>query len=284
MGTDMTMRNARAALSGDADAIADPWSHRASDADHISDRLHHGGPRSRMVPTWPLLVLALPAAVAVWSGWVGIGQMTGFGIVHPLPGIWDSLQIDTAVTLPVGVEAYAAMALHAWLTSSRTVSARTRRFARWSAIGALALGVVGQVAYHLLAEAHVTRAPWQVTTLVASLPVVVLGLGTALAHMLHADTAADGLGPCLPDLAAHAGPADEDHADHVGETGEPSREEPRHGDEAGVAIDALVAAGQRVSRRGLRAAGFRGSNAELGDLARRLRRERTDAVTSARQW
>jgi hypothetical protein len=40
--------------------------------------------------SWPLLVLAAPAAVAVWSGWAGIGRMTGFGMVHPLPGIWDS--------------------------------------------------------------------------------------------------------------------------------------------------------------------------------------------------
>jgi hypothetical protein len=31
----------------------------------------------RAMRSWPLLVLALPAAVAVWSGWVGIGQMTG---------------------------------------------------------------------------------------------------------------------------------------------------------------------------------------------------------------
>jgi hypothetical protein len=104
-----------------------------------------------------LLVLALPAAVAVWSGWVGIGQMTGFGIVQPLPGIWDSLRIDTAVTLPVGVEAYAAMALRAWLTSSRVIGSRTRRFARWSAIGALGLGVAGQVAYHLLATGRGPR-------------------------------------------------------------------------------------------------------------------------------
>jgi hypothetical protein len=83
---------------------------------------------------WPLLILALPAAVAVWSGWVGIGQLTGFGQVHPLPGIWDSFHLDTAVTLPVGVEAYAAYALRAWLSASTAVSARTRRFARRSAI------------------------------------------------------------------------------------------------------------------------------------------------------
>jgi hypothetical protein len=71
----------------------------------------------RAVRSWPLLVLALPAAVAVWSGWVGIGQMTGFGVVRPLPGIWGSLHLNTAVTLPVGVEAYAAYALRAWLST-----------------------------------------------------------------------------------------------------------------------------------------------------------------------
>jgi hypothetical protein len=63
--------------------------------------------------SWPLLVLAVPAAAEVWSGWVGIAQKTGFGIVSPLPGIWSSLRLDTAVTLPVGVECYAAYALRA---------------------------------------------------------------------------------------------------------------------------------------------------------------------------
>ena len=63
--------------------------------------------KHRPVRSWPLLALAAPAAVAVWSGWVGIGQMTGFGQIHPLPGIWDSLRVDTAVTLPIGVETYA---------------------------------------------------------------------------------------------------------------------------------------------------------------------------------
>jgi hypothetical protein len=40
---------------------------------------------------------------AVWSGWVGIGQMTGFGEIRPLPGIWDSLYIDAAVSSPSSV-------------------------------------------------------------------------------------------------------------------------------------------------------------------------------------
>ncbi len=54
----------------------------------------------RTVRSWPLLVLAAPAAAEVWSGWVGIAQKTGFGLVSPLPGIWPSLHLDTAITLP----------------------------------------------------------------------------------------------------------------------------------------------------------------------------------------
>jgi len=34
----------------------------------------------------------------------------------------------------IGVKAYAAYALRAWLASEHAVSARTRRFAKWSAI------------------------------------------------------------------------------------------------------------------------------------------------------
>ena len=136
--------------------------------------------------SWPLLVLAAPAAAEVWSGWVGIAQKTGFGLVSPLPGIWPSLHLDTSITLPVGVEAYAAYALRAWLTGGHAVSGRTRRFAKWSAICSFALGMAGQVAYHLLAQAGTARAPWPVTTIVSCLPVLVLAMGTTLAHMLRA--------------------------------------------------------------------------------------------------
>jgi hypothetical protein len=100
-----------------------------------------GGDRSaavssgaRTVRSWPLLVLAAPAAAEVWSGWVGIAQKTGFGLVSPLPGILPSLHLDTSITLPVGVEAYAAYALRAWLASEQSISGQTRRFAKWSAI------------------------------------------------------------------------------------------------------------------------------------------------------
>lgn len=138
---------------------------------------------ARPVRAWPLLLLAVPAGVAIWTGWVGLGELTGFGTVHPLPGIWDGLQLDTAITLPIGMEAYAGYALRAWLTPG--TPARARRFAKRSAIGALVLGALGQIAYHLMAAAHVTAAPWPITTLVACLPVAVLGMGAALAHLLR---------------------------------------------------------------------------------------------------
>jgi hypothetical protein len=132
---------------------------------------------SRSVRCWPLVVLAAPAAVEVCSGWVGIAQKTGFGLVSPLPGIWPSLHVDTSITLPVGVEAYAAYALRAWLGGEPSVGGRTRRFAKWSVICSFALGMAGQVAYHLLAQAGAARAPWPVTTLVSCLPVLVLAMG-----------------------------------------------------------------------------------------------------------
>jgi hypothetical protein len=161
-----------------------------SDAVLASDRSGTVRDHAKTMRSWPLLVLAVPAAPEVWSGWVGIAQKTGFGQVSPLPGIWPSLHLDTTVTLPVGVEAYAAYALRAWLDTSPAVSDRTRRFARRSAIFSFALGMAGQVAYHLLAQAGAARAPWIITTIVSCLPVLVLAMGTTLAHMLRADAQA----------------------------------------------------------------------------------------------
>ena len=44
----------------------------------------------------------------------------------------------------VGVEAYAAYALRAWLAREDWISDRTRRFAKWSAIFSFVLGMAGQ--------------------------------------------------------------------------------------------------------------------------------------------
>ncbi|MEU2258562.1 hypothetical protein ABZ540_35960 [Nocardia xishanensis] len=159
---------------------------------------------------WPVILMALSAFVSIWSGWVGLGEMTGFGVVEVLPGISD-FKLNTAITLPIGVEAYASYALYVWL-SGRTRTDGTRRFAKWSAIASLTLGAAGQIAYHLLmqtqrdeleaakAEAAETArrtgqdlvevhaiAPWWITTFVACLPVIVVGMGAALAHMVRSE-------------------------------------------------------------------------------------------------
>ncbi|MBQ1060067.1 ABC transporter permease [Micromonospora sp. C41] len=150
---------------------------------------HPGTPEAdkprRRAAVWPVVLLALPAFVAIWSGWVGLGGLTGFGVVHPLPGIADSVSLNTAITLPIGVETYGAYALYVWL--SGRVPARARTFAKWSAIGSLVVGALGQVAYHLLVAAGWTSAPWWITTLVSCLPVAVLGMGAALAHLVRED-------------------------------------------------------------------------------------------------
>jgi hypothetical protein len=146
-------------------------------------------PTSRRPKSWPLVVLTFPAMVAIWGGWVDMGRLTGFGVVHPFPGIpgLDDVAMNLAITLPVSLETYAAYALYVWLSGQ--VPAAARAFAKRSAIGSLVLGAAGQVAYHLMVAAGMVRAPWWITTIVACLPVAVLGMGAALRHLVHAEEA-----------------------------------------------------------------------------------------------
>ena len=228
-------------------------------------------------------------------------------MVPLLPGIWSSLRLDTAVTLPVGVECYAAYALRAWLATGHAISDRTRRFARASAVFSFALGMAGQVAFHLMDQNHITRAPWGITTLVSCLPVLVLGMGTALAHMLREDAAAaDRARPDAPGPVTHTLPTcspgeqsgdqpDQNPPDRTAtEDRPPDRtvtppqcdghdmaEDPAPAPRAaGTDIDhargiarELAGAGQRVSRRALRSRGVKGSNEALNALALRLSAE-----------
>jgi hypothetical protein len=133
--------------------------------------------------TWPVLILCLPAFVAIWGGWVEMGRLTGFGRVTLLPGIADNFQLNTAITLPIGVETYAAYALFVWLSGRATGDARA--FAKYSALASLGLGGLGQIAYHLMNAAGWASAPWPITAVVACIPVAVLGMGAALAHLMH---------------------------------------------------------------------------------------------------
>lgn len=159
---------------------------------------------TKPVRAWPLALMALPAAVSIWAGWVGLGSMAGFGPVHLLPGIAPHFVVDTSITLPVGLEAYAAFALGAWLRPG--VPDAARKFAKWSAIGALALGMAGQAAYHLLAAFRITRAPVFVIVLVACIPIAVIGFGAALAHLIRSGGEESSEQPARRELAILAAP------------------------------------------------------------------------------
>jgi hypothetical protein len=173
--------------------------------------------------------------------------------------------------------------------------------------------MAGQVTYHLLAQAGTTRAPWAITTIVSCLPVLVLALGTTLAHMLHADTtAADPPHSQAAGPATHRSPA-RPHADQAGPgqdqaprhqaptgSGPPARTtlSPRqdHSATARTARPApraaqpqmhqaqliarkLAAEGKPVSRRALRNSGARGSNQALNTLARKVSAEQAAKPT-----
>ena len=165
----------------------------------------------------------------------------------------------------------------------------------------LALGMAGQVTFHLLAQAGMARAPWAITTIVSCLPVLVLAMGTTLAHMLRADADAvdaldsgtgppavlrspeDQAGPCL--RGPEAGRGRSVRQDQNALTPRPQRDHGTAGpglwpaqpqvDQARVIAQRLAAAGKPVSRRALRSGGVTGSNEALNTLARILSTELT---------
>jgi hypothetical protein len=170
--------------------------------------------------------------------------------------------------------------------------------------------MAGQIAYHLLAHAGTARAPWPVTTIVSCLPVLVLAMGTALAHMLRADADADDTpdsrtGPpaVLRSLSWSSedqdGPdrrrpdADRDGSarrdqngpdpgpqDGPGISGSGPRPAQPQLERARIVARRLAAAGKPVSRRALRSGGVKGSNQALSALAHLINAERAGVPTA----
>ncbi len=166
--------------------------------------------------------------------------------------------------------------------------------------------MAGQVAYHLIAQAGMARAPWAVTTVVSCLPVLVLAMGTALAHMVRADANAEATDtpdsrtapPAVlrflswssedlggPDRrrpeADRDGPARRDQSvpgpgpqDSPGITGSGPRPAQPQLERARMVARRLAAAGKPVSRRALRSGGVKGSNEALSALAHIINAER----------
>lgn len=135
--------------------------------------------RSHQRFPWLLLAIAAPAAVEVWTCWVGLGSLCGF------PKIGGKHGLSTDWTLAIGMEAYGGYALYIWLGTAP--GPRSRKFAQWSALGAFALSLIGQVTYHLMLAKHMTIAPSGIIVFVSCLLVVVIAFAAILTHLMHAD-------------------------------------------------------------------------------------------------
>jgi uncharacterized protein DUF2637 len=118
---------------------------------------------------WVILgmtITAISAAVSSFSGLQSLAVATGWP--EPL-----------SFLLPCTIDAYALTATRVWL-SAATRSARARRFARWNAVMAIGLSLVGNAVWHLIA-AKVLTVTWPIVVLVGAVPPAVLGLLSHLA-------------------------------------------------------------------------------------------------------
>lgn len=127
-------------------------------------------PTARPARDWWVIVgmttTAISAAVSSFSGLQSLAEATGWP--EPL-----------SFLLPFTIDAYALTATRVWL-SAATSSARARRFARWNAIMAIGLSLVGNAVWHLIA-AEVLTVTWPIVVLVGAVPPAVLGLLSHLA-------------------------------------------------------------------------------------------------------
>ncbi|MEV5413531.1 DUF2637 domain-containing protein [Thermopolyspora sp. NPDC052614] len=126
-----------------------------------------------------MTVTAISAAVSSFSGLQSLAAATGWPeALSPL--------------FPLTVDAYAMTATRVWLSGS-TGSERARRFARWNAIMAIGLSLVGNAVWHLIA-AQVLTVSWVIVVLVGAVPPAVLGLLSHLA-VLRSQTEAPHVPP-----------------------------------------------------------------------------------------
>jgi hypothetical protein len=111
-------------------------------------------------------VTAVSAAVSSFSGLRSLAVASGWPeTLSPL--------------FPLTVDAYAMTATRVWLSGSSR-SSQARRFARWNAILAIGLSLVGNAVWHLIA-AKVLTVTWVIVVLVGAVPPAVLGLLSHLA-------------------------------------------------------------------------------------------------------
>lgn len=121
-----------------------------------------------------LAVSGLAAIVASFSTLTHLARLVGWG--------------DLDWLLPVVIDSYAITATRVWL-SRQTRSRKVRRFAMSNAVGAIALSIVGNAAYHAIAAGAWDPGEWWwlLVVTVSSIPPVAIGLISHLAVLRGRD-------------------------------------------------------------------------------------------------
>lgn len=129
-----------------------------------------------------MLVAAVAAALSSFAGLYNLAVAAG----------WNRW---LAPLFPLTVDVYALTATRVWLASGPT-TAQARGFARWNALLAVGLSLVGNGIWHL-AEAGLIRIGWPVVLATGSGPPLVLGLLSHLAVLHGQDDGALGTAAVL---------------------------------------------------------------------------------------
>ncbi len=132
----------------------------------MDERLPPPPPRHDWLITIGMTISAIAAAVSSFNGLRSLALAAGWGT-------------KLSALLPLTVDAYALTATRVWLTSPGGARS-ARQFARWNAIGAVLLSIIGNAVWHLVA-AHLLAVSWPTVVIVGAVPAAVLGLLSHLA-------------------------------------------------------------------------------------------------------
>lgn len=130
--------------------------------------------------TWLLAPISLGAFLATWGGWAKLATMTGYGNVEMLGG-QDWSRFNIGIVLPITVEPFGALA--AAVAFNPKVRSWARVIAGVMALSTLVAAGICQAVVHGLTVQGKTAAPDYVVAVTSVLPVIVLGLGGALAML-----------------------------------------------------------------------------------------------------
>ncbi|MCK9932003.1 DUF2637 domain-containing protein [Frankia sp. Mgl5] len=203
-----------------------------------------------------MTVAALSAAISSFAGLRSLASAAGWP--EPL-----------APLLPLTVDAYAITATRVWLTRDTGSAGGVRRFARWNALLAMGLSLVGNGLWHL-AEVGMLTVGWPIVVGTGSVPPVVLGLLSHLAVLRGQDGGPPGTTAVLSDPAGQ-------NASESETIGDREAEEPLL--TAARAADVRYREthdGRPITRDALRRE-LGVSTARAGDVLRRMQRNRDEA-------